>query len=459
MENRTAQQFLRKITIVSSFGGLMFGYDMGVINSALPFMVRTDQLALTPWQEGMAASILLLGAAVGSFLGGRLADQQGRRRVLSYLAGIAFFAALGCAAAPALKAFLLARAILGLAIGGGSVLVPAYLSEMAQTDSRAQMVTQNGLMLVVGQLLAFVVNAGWEMIWGNAGTVWRCMLAVAALPAAALWLGLLALPESPRWLVLQGRIREAMEVLRKARNGRQAIFEFNEIQDNLAAEAAERQQFGDLRHSRWGRRVLFTGIGIAICQQLSGVNAILYYSTQILMTAGFSTHAALIGNLANGGIAVCSTIYGIWLLGREGRRPLLLCGQVGTFTCLWLIGVFSWLIAETTMLPYVILTLTISFLFFQQGFLMPVTWLLLAEIFPQALRGIGMGTAVFCLWLTNFFVGLVFPMLLTAFGLTGTFFFFALLSLSGLGFAYRFVPETRGRSLEDIERDFRKFRS
>ncbi|MGL5270087.1 MAG: sugar porter family MFS transporter [Selenomonadaceae bacterium] len=454
MGQKTPKQFLKKVTIISTFGGLLFGYDTGVVNGALGFMARPDQLNLTPFMEGLVASGLLFGAAIGSFLGGRIADAKGRRKVLLMLAGIFFFAAVGCSLAPTAEVLVGFRFILGLAVGGASVTVPAYLAEMSPAENRGQMVTQNELMIVTGQLCAFVLNAIIGVVFGETAHVWRYMLVIASLPAVVLWFGMLVMPESPRWLVMQGRVSEAMEVLTKARDERRAIAELNEIQDNIAQETAGKTTLSDLA-TPWVRRIVFIAMGVAVCQQISGVNSIMYYGTQILTKSGFSTEAALIGNIANGVISVLATFFGIWMMGRHGRRPLLMTGQIGTMVCLCLIGIFSSILDGTPALPFVVLSLTVSFLFFQQGFLSPITWLLLSELFPVRLRGMGMGAAVLCLWLANFVVGLSFPVMMEGFGLSSTFFIFAGVGLLGLLFSYNCVPETRGRSLEQIEKDFR----
>ena len=446
MAEQTHKQYLRRVTYVSTFGGLLFGYDTGVINGALAYMSRPDQLNLTPAVEGFVASGLLFGAAIGSFLGGRIADAQGRRRMLLVLAVIFFFAALGCAVSPTASILIACRFVLGLAVGGASVTVPAYLAEMSPADRRGRMVTQNELMIVTGQLLAFVLNAILGVTFGETGHIWRYMLAIASLPAIVLWFGMLTMPESPRWLVLNGRISDALEVLKKIRSEKGAISEFNEIQDNLEAEKhIEKASYSDLA-TPWIRRIVFIGMG---------VSSIMYYGTQILTEAGFSTEAALIGNVANGVISVLATIFGIWMMGRHGRRPLIMTGQIGTMACLLAIGILSAALEGTTTLPYVVLTLTVTFLFFQQGFLSPVAWLLLSELFPQRLREMGMGCAVLCLWLTNFCIGSAFPYFLFTFGLSFTFYMFAAVGLLGLAFVFKFVPETKGRSLEQIEHDFR----
>lgn len=457
MGQATPKQFLKKVTIISTFGGLLFGYDTGVVNGALAFMARPDQLNLTPFLEGLVASGLLFGAAIGSFLGGRISDARGRRKMLLTLACIFFVAAIGCSLSPTAEILIGCRFVLGLAVGGASVTVPAYLAEMSPAERRGRMVTQNELMIVTGQLCAFVLNAVIGVTFGSTAHIWRYMLAIASLPAVVLWFGMLAMPESPRWLVMHGKISEALKVLKQARDEKRAIAELNEIQDNLAQESNVQQATMKDLTKPWVRRIVFIAMGIAICQQISGVNSIMYYGTQILTKAGFSTEAALIGNIANGVISVSATFFGIWMMGRHGRRPLLMTGQVGTMACLCSIGIFSYLLDGTGILPYVVLSLTVSFLFFQQGFLSPITWLLLSELFPLRLRGMGMGLTVLCLWLTNFCVGLSFPVLMDSFGLSSTFFIFAAIGLLGLLFAYNFVPETKGRSLEQIEHDFRNY--
>lgn len=365
MAESSHRKYLKRVTVVSTFGGLLFGYDTGVINGALAFMARPDQLNLTPAVEGFVASGLLFGAAIGSFFGGRLSDAEGRRKMLLCLAVIFFFAAIGCSLSPTAGILIACRFVLGLAVGGASVTVPAYLAEMAPADRRGRMVTQNELMIVTGQLLAFILNAILGVTFGEVGHIWRYMLALASIPAVVLWFGMLVMPESPRWLLLQGRVSDAMQVLKKIRDERMAIAELNEIQDSIDSEKhLDKAGYKDLA-TPWIRRIVFIGMGVSICQQISGVNSIMYYGTQILTQAGFSTEAALIGNIANGTISVAATIFGMWLMTRHGRRPLIMTGQIGTMACLCAIGVLSNLLAGTEMLPFVVLALTVTFLFFQ----------------------------------------------------------------------------------------------
>lgn len=441
--------------MISTLGGLLFGYDTGVVNGALPFMA--ESLDLNSFTQGLVASALLLGAAVGAVTGGRLADYLGRRKNIVYLALLFFFATLGCTLAPNITVMVISRFALGVAVGGASVAVPGYLAEMSPANRRGKLVTINELMIVSGQLIAFIVNA----VLGNMADVipevWRYMLVIAAIPAVLLFFGMLKMPESPRWLVSKNRTDEALEVLRRVRSEEEAQIELNEIKESFAKEnEKEKTTFKNMLQLKWVRRILFLGIGISLVQQGTGVNSIMYYGTQILRDAGFATQAALVANIANGVISVLATFLGIWLLGKVGRRPMLIVGQIGTTSALLLIAIFGNVLVDSSALPYVVLTLTVTFLAFQQGAISPVTWLMLSEIFPTRFRGIGMGTAVFCMWIFNFLISLGFPVLLDKTGLSVTFLVFVALGILLITFAARYLPETKGLTLEQLEQRFRK---
>ncbi|GKQ41512.1 sugar porter family MFS transporter [Streptomyces sp. A012304] len=445
---------LRLITVIATFGGLLFGYDTGVINGALPYM--SDDLGLTPFTEGMVTSSLLLGAALGAVVGGRLSDARGRRRTILALAVVFFVGALGCTLAPTTAVMVVARFVLGLAVGGASVTVPVYLAEVSPAERRGALVTRNELMIVTGQLLAFTSNAIIADVGGESGGVWRWMLVIATLPAVVLWFGMLVMPESPRWLASKTRFTEALEVLKQVRSQQRAEAELAEV--SALAVKEEREKLGgwqDMKSTPWLRKLMFVGFGIAIVQQITGVNTIMYYGTEILKDAGFTSDSALTANIANGVISVLATFVGIWLLGRVNRRPMLMTGQIGTTAALLLIGVFSLALPSGDGRAYAVLAMTVTFLAFQQGAISPVTWLMLSEIFPMRMRGFGMGVAAVVLWLTNFVIGLVFPSLVDGIGISNTFFLFVVAGVFSLTFVKLYVPETKGRSLETLEAELR----
>lgn len=453
-----SKSYLKTIMIISTFGGLLFGYDTGVVNGALPYMAQPDQLNLTPLHEGMVASSLLLGATFGSVIGGKISDMQGRRKNIFMLSVLFFIATLGCSLTPSFEVMLISRFALGLAVGGASVTVPAYLAEVSPSEKRGRMVTQNELMIVTGQFLAFVFNALIAVALAGDPHVWRYMLAVAALPAVVLFFGMMRLPESPRWLVSKGKVSEALGVLKKIREtDKHAISELNDIQDTIAAEKNIKQvSFRDL-NTPWIRRIILIGMGIATFTQLTGVNSIMYYGTQILNQSGFSMQAALIANTLNGLTSVIAVCVGISLMTKIRRRTMLLTGLSGTTTALFLITVSSTLLENSPYLPFIILSLTVMFLAFMQSCIGPILWLLLSEIIPLRVRGLGMGICVLFHWITNFVVGLTFPVLLSALGLQSTFLIFVIIGFVSLTFVKLFVPETKGKTLEQIEHGFRHY--
>ncbi|WP_091607720.1 sugar porter family MFS transporter [Arthrobacter koreensis] len=437
---------LRRATWIATLGGFLFGYDTGVINGALPYM--QDDLGLTPFTEGLITSSLLFGAAFGAVGAGQLADRLGRRRLLLILAVVFMLGAAGTAAAPGVGIMVLARVVLGLAVGGASAVVPMFLAELAPAARRGQLVTRDQLMIVSGQLAAFVCNAVIGNVWGEEGNVWRWMLLVATLPAIALWIGMHFVPESPRWLGSKGRYAQMLAALQKIRSAEEAQAEYNEIKGLAGTTRTGRlKDFAE----PWLLRVLLIGMGLSIVQQITGVNAIIYYGTQILADAGFGTEAALTANIANGVVSVAAALSGIWLLGKVARRPMLITGLLGTTTTLALIGAASILMPEGTARGFTVLSLTVLFLAFQQGAVSPVTWLMLAEIFPLRVRGLGIGLSVFVQWMANFAVGFSFPMLMAALGISNTFFIFVGLGICAVLFVRRFMPETRGLSLEELE--------
>lgn len=455
--NTKASRTVMIMAITATFASLGFGYDTGVINGALPFMSAPDQLNLTPALEGMVVSAICIGAAIGSAISGRLADILGRKPALTYLAVLFFVSSLGCALSINATMIIAFRFFLGMAVGSASTIVPAYLAEIATGNLRSSLVVLMELVIVSGQLLAYIVNAIIAINLGHDPHVWRYILALAAVPGILLFIGMFFNKESPRWLLSKGRASEAMEVLRLTNESEaKAIAEFNDIQDLLAEQKAQKKlSFKDFTEP-WMKKVLMIGIGIAILQQATGVNTIMFYGSQILTKSGFSTDAALIGNIANGLISVGGTLLGFTLVRKLTRRKMLAIGLIGILFANTCIGTVSNILAGSENLPYIVLSLTVTFLFFQQTFVSPVTWVYMSEIFPLRMRGTALGITVFFLWGSNFCIQLVFPTLMETFGLSHTFYIFSAIGILSILFTKFVMPETKGLSMEDIERKFRR---
>lgn len=442
------------IAVVATFGGLLFGYDTGVINGALEPL--KDDLSLTAFTEGFVVSILIFGAAIGALIGGRLSDRFGRRHNILLLAGIFVVGTLGCVLAPNWEILAVFRFVLGLAVGGASATVPVYLAEVSPFEKRGSLVTRNEVMIVSGQFAAFVINAIIFNVWGEHQSVWRFMLLVAVLPAIALFVGMLRMPESPRWLVSQGRDAEALEVLRQVRSPERAEAEMAEVYA-LAEEEKVSQTGGTTDLSvRWIRRLIFIGVGLGVFQQFTGINSVMYYGTQLLADAGFDSNSAIIANTLNGLFSVLGITVGLIIMNKVDRRTMLIAGfSLTTFFHL-LVGLSALLLPDGTAKAYFILVFVVLFVFCMQGTIGPLVWLMLAEIFPLKIRSFAIGICVFMLWIANAAVALAFPPVVNAVGIAPTFFVFVALGLMALLFIVTQVPETRGRTLEELEERFRR---
>jgi MFS transporter, SP family, major inositol transporter len=447
------QRRLDLVTIVATLGGLLFGYDTGVINGALEPM-KVD-LGLSATGEGLITSTLLAGAAIGALVCGKLNDTLGRKTTLTILAVLFFVGTLGGVFAPNLEVMIPSRVILGFAVGGASVTVPVYLAELAPTERRGSLAGRGELAIVIGQLLAFIMNAIIGTVWGDHEGVWRYMLAVAALPAVALFVGMMQMPESPRWLISKERHDEALSVLLQVRSPERARAEMEEV-EFLAAEEKEAHMGGwsDLSVP-WIRRIFIAGIGVAIAQQCTGINSIMYYGTQVLTRAGFSASAALIANVANGVLAVIgSTICLFFLMDRVPRRRLIIGGFIATTSAHALIVISAFLLPEGLLKAFVILFFMVTFVFCMQLALNIPVWVIISEMFPLRLRGLGMGVCVLCLWVANAVIAFLFPIIVEAIRIEGAFLVFVVLGLIAIAFLKVFLPETKDRSLEELEERF-----
>lgn len=440
------------ISIVACFGGLLFGYDTGVINGALRPL--SAELGLEAFTEGIVTSSLVFAAAIGALFGGRLSDALGRRTMLVALAVVFFVGTVVLVVAPGFGVLVVGRVLLGLAVGGASTVVPVYLAEMAPYEIRGSISGRNELAIVIGQLAAFIVNAVIGTTLGDLDGVWRIMFAVCALPAIALFFGMLRMPESPRWLARKGRHDEALAVLRTVRSDERAVAELAQIEQVTEDDRHGQTRLGEVLRNRWLRRILLVGIGVGVAQQLTGINSIMYYGQTVLVESGFSEQSALIANIAPGVIAVVGGFVALWMMDRLDRRTTLLLGFSLTTVCHVLIGIASVALEPGNPIrPFVILALVVAFVGSMQTFLNVATWVYLSEIFPLRMRGLGIGIAAFANWVTNGTLALWFPSLVEATGITGTFFLFAVVGALAVLFVATQVPETRGRTLEGLEAD------
>jgi major inositol transporter-like SP family MFS transporter len=441
---------LGTVALIATFGGLLFGYDTGVINGALTPMSK--QLGLTPFTEGVVTSSLLMGAAFGAIIGGRIADGWGRRKTIILLSVLFFIGALTCVFSPNFEVMVVGRFVLGLAVGGASTVVPVFLAEMAPFEIRGSLAGRNEMMIVIGQLAAFVVNAIIGLTFGEKGDVWRVMLSIQMLPAIALFIGMLRMPESPRWLADHGRSDEALKILETLRPANRAVPELKQIEAIREEEETEKMDWKSILSNKWLFRILLVGIGLGVFQQFTGINSVMYYGQQVLVESGFSASAALIANIGPGIIAVVGALIALKMMDRFSRRKTFLWGYGLVTICHILIGISALTLPVGNPLrPYIILFLVIAFVGSMQTFLNVATWVTLSEIFPLKMRAFGMGVSVFLLWIANFFLGLFFPSLIASVGITGTFFVFAVLGALALLFVWKAVPETQGKTLEELE--------
>jgi len=436
---------------VAALGALLFGYDTGVISGAILFVRQDAQLtggiAMSPGLEEVVVSAVLLGAVIGAAVGGALSDRLGRRWTL-ILAGATFIGgALGCMLAPSVSVLIAFRVLVGVAIGGASLMVPMYISELAPAHIRGMLVSINQVALIGGILVAYVAD------YALSGTGnWRAMFGLAVIPAALLMAGMVFMPESPRWLMAHGRADEARRVLARMRGGGDVGAEIDDIRHSLS------QQGGGLREvvAPAVRPALIIGVVLAVLQQVTGINTVLYYAPTIVEDAGLSSAgASLLATIGVGVANLLATIVALTLIDRLGRRPLLLTSLAGMALSLGMLGVVlghPGLIGAGGGAAVVAMMLYVMAFAIGLG---PVFWLLIAEIYPLKVRGTAMSIATLANWGANLIVALTFLTLIDLLGRPETFWLYGALSVCAVVFVYLRVPETKGRSLEEIEAAWR----
>jgi sugar porter (SP) family MFS transporter len=430
------------VAAVASLGGLLFGYDTGVISGALPFLKQT--FALTPGMQGVATSAVLVGATLGAAFAGAISDAFGRKWVIIVVAMLFVLGALGSAASPTLYVLLAARAVVGVAIGVASMLTPLYLAEMAPKERRGAIVSLNQFCITFGILVSYLVDYALTGVKGD----WRWMLGLGAVPGLILFIGMLVLPESPRWLAGHGRLEEARLALRRMREG-DVEEELQELRRDTLSDGTRTPWSALLAHG--ARRPLIIGVALAVFQQITGINTVIYYAPSIFQAAGMSS--ASVSILATAGVGlvnVIMTVVAMNLLDRAGRRALLLWGLAGMIVMLLVLAAGFAVGTKGAVALITVIAVATYVGFFAIG-LGPVFWLLISEIFPLAVRGRGMSVATVANWGSNFVVTLLFPGVVAALGSAAAFAIFAVLSVGAWIYTYYQVPETNGKSLEEIE--------
>jgi SP family galactose:H+ symporter-like MFS transporter len=431
----------------AAIGGMLFGYDTGVISGAELFL--KNDFVLSTFDLEVIVSGVLVGAAAGALLGGRLADLFGRRRLLIATAIIFGAGGIVCAVAPSAALLIIGRIIVGLGIGLSSGTVPVYISEVSPANARGWQVSLFQLAITVGILLAYVIDYALAGIQG-----WRWMFGLAVVPAAIFGVGMFFLPESPRWLAKRGHHDQARDMLRQIRGTSNVDAELKEIEQSIVL-AEEHGHLSDM-FAPSIRPALVVGIGLAIFQQITGINTVIYYAPTIIQSAGISSNSGAI--LATAGIGVVNvlmTIVAMWLIDRAGRRPLLLTGIAGMVVTLGLLGLAFYLPVKSESLIWLAVICMMVYVASFAISLGPIFWLLISEIYPLKIRSSAEGLAAAFNWGSNLLVSLTFLTLLQMMGATRTFWLYGLFAIGAWIFSYSQVPETKGRTLEEIEEFWR----
>src|SRR5271167_3632146 len=430
---------------ITALGGLLFGYDTGVVSGALLFL-HTSFGNLSSFDKELVTSLLLVGAAVGAFGSGKLSDMIGRRTVILLTAAIFVLGVLGAAFSPTFSFLVGMRFVIGLAVGSASMAVPLYIGEVAPPRVRGALVSFNQLALTSGILVSFLVDYA---LSGSAG--WRLMFGLAAIPAVLLFVGMLTQAESPVWLVTHGQMEEARRVLVRVRS------RDHDVDGEIAEISALGQRTSSYRELLRPdvRKVVVIGVLLAVFQQITGINTVIYYAPTLLHQAGLGNSASLLANVGNGIVNVAMTIVAIRLIDKVGRRVLLLGGTAVMAIALFVVAA-TFAVSGSTLGRTAAIVAVVSLAVYTGSFaigLGPVFWLLISEIYPARIRGKSMSIATIANWGANFVVAISFLTLLNTISNAGTFFLLGFLSLTAVAYFWKKVPETEGLTLEEIERD------
>ena len=437
---RSKQTYVIFVTVIAAIGGLLFGFDTAIVAGATRYL--KDQFALSSLQEGWAVSVVLIGCMFGAGLAGPISDRIGRRRLMLVSAVLFFVSALGCAFPQNIFQFVLFRFVGGLGIGSASILAPLYIAEVSPARIRGALVSVNQMAIVTGILLAYFVN------WAFAGvgpSNWRWMYGMGAVPSLVFFGLLLRVPESPRWLVKMEREPEALAVLSRVNDHAAADEEVRSIKETLLLEKGS---LAELFRPGF-RQAIFIAIVLAVLQQITGINAILYYAPRIFERAGFERISAIGQSTIVGFVNMLFTVVAILLVDKVGRKPLLLIAAAGMGLSQLLLGAAFKVEHLAGSAILLLILLYIAFFAMAMG---PIVWVVLSEIFPTRMRGSAMAIATVALWVADFAVTLSFPVIADRLNETTAFWFYALMCAVDFLFMLFLLPETKGKTLEEIER-------
>jgi len=450
------------ISAVATIGGFLFGFDSGVINGTvdgLTLAFKSESIG-----QGFNVASMLLGCAVGAFAAGTLADWLGRRGLLIIAAVLFILSAWGSGIALSSAEFIFYRIIGGLAVGAASVMAPAYIAEIAPPRMRGRLATIQQIAIIFGLFCAFISNyllanaagGSTEIFWLGYQT-WRWMFWIELVPAVIFFLSLLVIPESPRFLMIKGKRQKALDTLTKLYGVDQAKLTLKEIVQSIAAETHQ-PKITDLVSGGKVRTIVWVGIGLAMFQQLVGINVVFYYGAVLWQAVGSSESDSLMINVIVGAVSIIACVITISLIDKLGRRPFLIIGSIGmSITLLTLVWVFAnadvaesgnLMLGENGTLALIAANAYVFFFNLSWG---PVMWVLLGEMFPNQIRGSGLAVAGFAQWIANFVITMTFPIMLTTIGLASAYGFYALCAMLSVIFVIKMISETKGKTLESMQ--------
>jgi sugar porter (SP) family MFS transporter len=439
--SETLNPFVVASAAVAALGGFLFGFDTGIISGALLFIKQ--EFGLSAGLQQLVVGSLLLAAVVGALLGGPISDVWGRKRTLILAALIFGVGALVASFSPNLAVLVVARVLLGLAIGIASMIVPVYIAEIAPPRVRGALVSLQQFMITVGIMVSYLVSYAF-----SGSGAWRWMLGVGMIPAAILFVGMLPLPESPRWLLAQDRRQDALGVLRRIRHE-----EHNPEAEIAEIEAVHKMQAGVSYRDLFRpsvRPALIVGVGIAFINQMVGVNAVIYYAPTILNDAGFSSSAAILATTGVGILNMLVTLCALLLIDRVGRRPLLLVGISGVLLALIVLGAAYVLPGGPSGAGFLLVAGLLVYIASFAASLGIAIWLLNSEVYPLEVRGKGAAAGAFTHWVLDFIIASTVLTLIATITPTGMFWFYGFFAILGIVFVLRRVPETKGKTLEEV---------